>query len=401
MTNATGSWFNQTSTYDCLGRRVQTAVTVGGVSYRTFVYDIFGQLVADYNGSGGTIVESENVYRGGQLLARYDAPQSAWKYVLSDAQGTTRAIMNNNGGSSSVVARHDYLPFGEEINSGIGLRTSGQGYGGSDFNRLKYAQTERDDVTKQDHTWFRKYDSLSGRFTSPDPLNGNIRNPQSLNHYSYSINDPVNLMDPTGLMCIQFHYTNVNNPADNFWTPWYCTPGLNRDPNPRGGGRPLNPTPTPEPPKQWHVDQTVLNRCTDRVFGVTTNSFAEASVGSSGSFNGTGPDVINNSGNNSTFTITNDAARYTKETMKQIHETLSGQKMAPNERVTGLTRPDYPWLNYTANNLSSQLEVLKTQIHELGHSLDVITGIRYGDKGIEAGFKLENCVRDEGGFVFR
>src|SRR5258705_5336822 len=60
---------------------------------------------------------------------------------------------------------------------------------------------ERDDVTGLDHTWFRKYESLSGRWTSQDPYGGSMRtgNPQSLNRYSYTFNDPVNLTDPSGL----------------------------------------------------------------------------------------------------------------------------------------------------------------------------------------------------------
>ena len=59
------------------------------------------------------------------------------KYVLSDIQGSTRAVMSNNGNSSTVLARHDYLPFGEEIGSSIGGRTSGQGYSAADLNRWK------------------------------------------------------------------------------------------------------------------------------------------------------------------------------------------------------------------------------------------------------------------------
>jgi hypothetical protein len=45
--------------------------------------------------------------------------------VLQDVQGSTRAVMNNNpvSGASTIIARHDYLPFGEEIGSGTGLRT--------------------------------------------------------------------------------------------------------------------------------------------------------------------------------------------------------------------------------------------------------------------------------------
>jgi RHS repeat-associated protein len=200
MISTSGTGFTQTSTYDCAGQRVQTAVTYVGTSYRTFVYDIFGQLVADYNGSSGTTLESENVYRGGQLLTRYDAPSSSWKYILTDVQGSARTIMNNNGGSSTVIARHDYLPFGEEIASGIGLRNSGQGYGGTDYNRQKYALTERDDVTGLDHTWWRKYESFGGRWTSPDLYEGTMAgDPQNFNGYNYTQSDPVNFVDPSGL----------------------------------------------------------------------------------------------------------------------------------------------------------------------------------------------------------
>ncbi len=47
-----------------------------------------------------------------------------------------------------------------------------------------------------DHTWWRKYESTAGRWTSPDPLRGNIGDPQSFNRYSYTQNDPVNFVDP-------------------------------------------------------------------------------------------------------------------------------------------------------------------------------------------------------------
>jgi len=91
------------------------------------------------------------------------------------------------------------LPFGEELGSGTGSRSGGQGYGASDTNRWKYGMLQRDAATGLDHTWWRKYESLSGRWTSPDPLNGGIGDPQSFNHFSYAGNDPVNFVDPTGL----------------------------------------------------------------------------------------------------------------------------------------------------------------------------------------------------------
>ena len=121
-------------------------------------------------------------------------------YVLTDLQGSVRAVMNNNGvGTSSVIARHDYLPFGEEIGAGVGMRTGTQGYNVPDSNRQKYAMLERDG-TGLDHTWWRKYESTAGRWTSPDPMSGSIGDPQSFNHYSYTRNDPVNFVDPSGLL---------------------------------------------------------------------------------------------------------------------------------------------------------------------------------------------------------
>jgi RHS repeat-associated protein len=134
---------------------------------------------------------------------------SSVKYVLADAQGSARAIMNNGSyGSSTVISRHDYLPFGEEIWAGTGLRSTTQGYNAADKVRQKYALLERDDVTGLDHTTWRKYESFSGRWTSPDPYGGSmsIANPQSFNRYSYTQNDPINSIDPTGLMtCFGYH----------------------------------------------------------------------------------------------------------------------------------------------------------------------------------------------------
>jgi RHS repeat-associated protein len=59
----------------------------------------------------------------------------------------------------------------------------------------------RDGETGNDYTQFRMYESNLGRWMSPDPLAGDISNPQSLNRYSYVVNNPCNLVDPLGLKC--------------------------------------------------------------------------------------------------------------------------------------------------------------------------------------------------------
>jgi hypothetical protein len=43
------------------------------------------------------------------------------------------------------------------------------------------------------------------RWLSPDPVAGDILNPQSLNRYAYVLNNPVNFIDPLGLQCNVFN----------------------------------------------------------------------------------------------------------------------------------------------------------------------------------------------------
>jgi RHS repeat-associated protein len=121
---------------------------------------------------------------------------AAVKYVFMDHQGSARALMDGNG---TVLARHDYLPFGEELWATTGMRTAGQKFGTMDQSRVRYALTEKDEATGLDHTWFRKYENSSGRWTTPEPLGGSVSDPQSFNAYTYSSNDPVNAIDPSGL----------------------------------------------------------------------------------------------------------------------------------------------------------------------------------------------------------
>lgn len=52
---------------------------------------------------------------------------------------------------------------------------------------------------------FRKYDPSAGRWLSPDPAGWgavNQASPQSLNRYAYVENQPMSLVDPTGLACM-------------------------------------------------------------------------------------------------------------------------------------------------------------------------------------------------------
>lgn len=65
----------------------------------------------------------------------------------------------------------------------------------------------------------RYYDAKVGRFITRDTIKGEIKNPQSLNRYSYCLNNPTRYNDPTGLDAEDtirdiFEHLFKLNPAD-------------------------------------------------------------------------------------------------------------------------------------------------------------------------------------------
>ncbi len=189
------------SVYDAGGMRV--AERVNDV-WRFSVYDIGGKVVAEY---GGLTPSDE----GGV------------KYLLTDWQGSTRAILSNSG---YVQARMDYQVFGEEINSGVGLRTTAQGFGVNQDLKDRYALTRNDEATGLNHTPWRKQEQRAGRWTSPDPYKGsmNLGNPQSFNRYSYVGGNPIGFIDPSGLLRIQqcTRYWFDFGDGEIYHTSWSC-----------------------------------------------------------------------------------------------------------------------------------------------------------------------------------
>ncbi|HEX7316013.1 MAG TPA: hypothetical protein VF297_19025, partial [Pyrinomonadaceae bacterium] len=136
--------------HDGAGQRV--ALMVDGAITRLMVYDVAGELVAEYGGG---------------------VSNNGTQYVMSDQQGSTRLTMTSAPVNNQLVtARQDYLPFGEEVPGGVGPRAGVAGYAQTTGPRQKYAGMEQDEATGMSHTLWREFDSLSARWTAPDPYGG-------------------------------------------------------------------------------------------------------------------------------------------------------------------------------------------------------------------------------------
>ena len=89
----------------------------------------------------------------------------------------------------NVIEQVDYYPFGE-----IRIDETSPGY----ENNYKYNGKEFDEGVGLYYYGSRYYDPKIGRFISSDPWGGDLMDPQSLNKYSYVVNNPLKYVDPTG-----------------------------------------------------------------------------------------------------------------------------------------------------------------------------------------------------------
>jgi len=99
----------------------------------------------------------------------------------NDHWGGTNVVTNQAG---AVEERTQYTPYGKVISGGIS-------------NKLYTGQT-KDKETGLMYYGARYYNPQFRRFTQPDPIIKDIYDPQNLNRYAYTMNNPMKYVDPTG-----------------------------------------------------------------------------------------------------------------------------------------------------------------------------------------------------------
>jgi RHS repeat-associated protein len=112
------------------------------------------------------------------------------EYYHTDALGSVRAVTKQVNGEWQVVARHDFMPFGEEVAPPIPPQ-----------DKRLFTGKERDNETGLDYFEARYYPTGVGRFTTIDPamtIDENRVDPQRWNRYSYVRNNPLRYVDPDG-----------------------------------------------------------------------------------------------------------------------------------------------------------------------------------------------------------
>jgi RHS repeat-associated protein len=154
-------------------------------------YDANGQRVKKQNYAGeftyyvNQFYEIENgtatsyFFRDDERIAKETSGDMEW--YLSDHLGSTTLLINESG---LEVERTEYYPYGEVQSGGL------EKYG--------FTGQENDADTELMYYGARYYSPQYRIFVQPDTMLPDPYNPQALNRYAYTLNNPMKYTDPTG-----------------------------------------------------------------------------------------------------------------------------------------------------------------------------------------------------------
>lgn len=200
-------------TWDHLNRMTQTTVNDGtNTTTISYTYDQGGRRLKKSVNDGTTTVTTKYPFADFEVTTT----NSTKTTVNADTQHV--ATIENTGTSQIVYSHHDdhlgganivtsvsgnlvqvldYFPFGS-----VRVDDKSSTYDSTQ----KFTGHELDDDTGLYYAQARYYDAETGRFISQDPLQMRVgelmkkfkNNPQGLNFYSYSGNNPIVMIDPSG-----------------------------------------------------------------------------------------------------------------------------------------------------------------------------------------------------------
>ncbi len=168
------------TTYTSNGDGVRTKKTVGSTVTEYF-QDVAGDLPRVAADKTGT---TWNYYVYGTSLIGKVGSDNVARYYHHDGTGHVRAITDSTG---TVVERYDYDAFGALRNTPTGIS-----------NDRRFTGEQHDAETAYTFLRARYYDPALGRVISKDPFKGVKNDPQTLNRYIYTANNPVNKIDRSG-----------------------------------------------------------------------------------------------------------------------------------------------------------------------------------------------------------
>ncbi|MEI9988950.1 MAG: RHS repeat-associated core domain-containing protein [Rhizomicrobium sp.] len=178
---------------------VYAGTACGGTlsSTTTYLNDPASGAMSEQLVAGGTTTWHDYLKVGGAILGeRFYTVGGAtsWKYFVLDHLGSVAVMTDDAGG---VAERLSYDAWGRRRNSD---GTDNAACSITSTTTRGYTGHEMLDSICEINANARIYDPTLGRFMSPDSTIPDPFNGQSFNRYSYVMNNPLSMTDPSGLV---------------------------------------------------------------------------------------------------------------------------------------------------------------------------------------------------------
>ncbi|HKX29735.1 MAG TPA: RHS repeat-associated core domain-containing protein [Blastocatellia bacterium] len=191
---------NLLATYSYGASNQRLMSTEGGVT--TYYCAASGRLIAEYDAVGANALQwrANYVYLGGRLVATTSASGAQLHHA-----GRVGTRMTTERATGDVITELLSLPFGilQPFAGTLYGDNSWQHSTKSNPSRQRFTSYDRSATTNLDYAVNRFYSNQQGRFTQVDPIGASAvdgSDPQTLNLYAYCGNDPINRLDPDGLL---------------------------------------------------------------------------------------------------------------------------------------------------------------------------------------------------------
>ncbi|MDC7278415.1 DUF6531 domain-containing protein, partial [Butyrivibrio fibrisolvens] len=223
----------ETKAYGYDKRGNQTSVSVNGIIEKTFTFDasnmlskatdaVRGEATYSYNGFGKRVAVAnpeekieylldltkdyhnmlERTVNGETEVYTYDSNVVSMSkagndyFYMLDELGTGMYLTGTDGVATSTYA---YDEFGRNINPFTGQKEKpAYTKKGNIIQPLAFTGYQHDEITGSYFAQARYYDSNAGRFVSEDKVRGFVGSPNTINHYLYCWNSPVDKEDLDG-----------------------------------------------------------------------------------------------------------------------------------------------------------------------------------------------------------
>ena len=370
QTTASASSYFLQQGYDGDGLRAQKTEN-GAVTYYVRSSVLGAQVVAEIDGNGGW--QRGYVYAGSSLLA---VQQGGVNWVHEDSVTKSKRITDVYG---NIVSNVELDPWGADTN-----RSSNTA-----FQPQSFTSYIRDANGGQD-AMARRY-SAGGRFSQPDPYGGSydFSDPQSLNRYAYTKNDPVNFRDPSGLELCFESWCSGGSDSYGAHVGWGTT------------GRYFGSYGNPPPGFSSHIREAMTafdQRVQETIYASRLREPQNPNKAGPHILND--PDTLSANGNNCSLTVTfTSGTSYSGHTELKngvstipyngissfgLGFTVSGSAKGGIGRVGGTSNPQSPGGTWTMDQSTSRYLALNGQTltddHEKSRR-DISTGINYSTSG--------------------